>query len=262
MSLVRVLFIGDIVGRPGRRAVRENLESLRGKEDFDLVIANGENAAGGFGLTPDVVDELFSFGLDVITTGNHVWDKKEGVKLVGENERVLRPYNFPPGTPGSGAGFFTGKSGFRYLVANFIGRIFMGNYDCPFRGAESLVSEEGKSADFTIIDFHGEATSEKEALGFFLDGKVSAVLGTHTHVQTADERVLPGGTGYITDVGMCGPINSVIGMKRELIVQKFLFGMPVKFEVASGPVVFSGVILTLDSRTGMCVEIKRIYNVC
>ncbi|RMG60365.1 MAG: TIGR00282 family metallophosphoesterase [Deltaproteobacteria bacterium] len=261
MSVVRVLFIGDIVGKPGRRAVRENLATLFQSEDFDLVIANGENAAGGFGLTNDVVEELFSLGVDVITTGNHVWDKKEGVALVGENERILRPFNFPPGTPGKGAGIYTGKSGYRYLVANFIGRVFMGNYDCPFRGADDMVTRMRDSADFAILDFHGEATSEKEAFGFYLDGRVSAVVGTHTHVQTADERILPGGTGYITDVGMCGPLNSVIGMKRELILQRFLLSMPVRFEVASGPVIFSAVVLSLDGETGLCRSVERIYDV-
>ncbi len=261
MSSLRVLFIGDIVGRPGRRAVRENLARIFIEDDFDLVIGNGENAAGGFGITGDVIDELFDCGIDVITTGNHVWDKKEGIRHVESSKRILRPLNFPPGCPGRGFGIYPGKSGLKYLVINLSGRVFMGNYDCPFRAVDSLLFNGGVSSNFQIVDLHGEATSEKEAMGFYLDGRVSAVVGTHTHVQTADSRVLKEGTGYLSDVGMCGPLNGVIGMRREEILSRFLTQMPVRFEVATGPLLFSGVIIELDDTTGKCRDIQRIYNI-
>ncbi len=260
MNGLNILFIGDIIGRPGRRAVRENIDKLRTVEDFDLIIVNAENGAGGFGLTAEVIDELLGYGVDVITTGNHVWDKKEIIGYIDSNDRVLRPLNYPPGNPGWGYGFFTGRSGSNYLVANLSGRVFMGNFDCPFRTVDAMLESNRHRSKFTIIDFHAEATSEKEAMGYYLDGRVSGVIGTHTHVQTADDCILPGGTGYITDVGMCGPINSIIGMKKEHILERFLSQMPVKFEVATGPVIFCGVVLTLDGETGMCRSIRRVYE--
>lgn len=260
MSGLSILFIGDIIGRPGRRAVRENIDSLSRVEDFDLIIANAENGAGGFGLTGEVIEELLGYGVDVITTGNHVWDKKEGIDHIENNERVLRPLNYPPGNPGRGYGLFTGRSGLNYLVANLSGRVFMGNFDCPFRAADAMLENNKQRSKFTIVDFHAEATSEKEAMGYYLDGRVSGVIGTHTHVQTADECILPEGTGYITDAGMCGPLNSIIGMKKDHILRRFLSQMPVKFEVASGPVLFSGVVLELDDETGMCRSIRRVYE--
>lgn len=260
MSDLRVLFIGDIVGRPGRRAVRENIDNLSRSDDFDLIIANAENGAGGFGLTREVIEELLGYGVDVITTGNHIWDRKGIAESIDTIDRVLRPLNYPPDNPGSGYGLYTGRSGFNYFVANLSGRIFMGNFDCPFRSIDAVLETVRERIKFKIIDFHAEATSEKEAMGYYLDGRVTAVVGTHTHVQTADEVVLPGGTGYITDAGMCGPINSIIGMKKELILQRFISQMPVKFEVATGPVLFSGVVLEIDGNTGMCRTIRRVYE--
>lgn len=261
MNPMKVLFIGDIVGRPGRRALRDNIERLAREDDFDLVIANGENGAGGFGLTGEVIEEILGYGVDVITTGNHIWDKKDVIDFIEGNERVLRPLNYPPGNPGRGFGIYTGKSGLNYLVTNLSGRVFMGNYDCPFRSVDTLLGSFQENPIFKIVDIHAEATSEKEAMGFYLDGRVSAVIGTHTHVQTADEKILPGGTGYITDAGMCGPIHSVIGMKKEHILSRFLSLMPVKFEVATGPVLFSGVVLELHDETGMCNWIRRVYEI-
>jgi len=261
MSTLRVLFIGDVVGRPGRRSVKDNLDRLAREDDYDLVIANGENCAGGFGLTGDVVEELFLAGVDVLTTGNHVWDKKEGISVVDTNEKILRPLNYPPGNPGKGAVLLTGKSGNMYLVVNLSGRVFMGNYDCPFRSVDRLLEDFKDPSIIKIVDIHGEATSEKEAMGFYLDGRVACVIGTHTHVQTADERVLPKGTGYITDAGMCGPVNSVIGMKKEIILERFLTQMPARFEVASGQNVFSAVSIDVETETGKCVHISRIYNI-
>ncbi len=260
MSGLSILFIGDIVGRPGRRAARENIDKLSRVEDFDLIIANAENGAGGFGLTGEVIEELLGYGIDVITTGNHVWDKQDIIEYIENNDRVLRPLNYPPGNPGRGFGLFTGRSGFNYLVVNLSGRVFMGNYDCPFRAVDILLENIGGKCRFKIIDIHAEATSEKEAIGYYLDGRVSAVIGTHTHVQTGDEQILPEGTGYISDAGMCGPQNSIIGMKKEHILRRFLSQMPVKFEVATGPVLFSAVILEFDDNTGMCRKIRRVYE--
>lgn len=261
MSTLRILFIGDIVGRPGRRAVKDNLNRLDGEDDFDLVIANGENCAGGFGLTREVVEELFSAGVNVLTTGNHVWDKKEGIDIIDSSDRVLRPLNYPPGNPGRGATLVPGRSGTMYLVANLSGRVFMGNYDCPFRSVDELLGDYRDPSIIKIVDVHAEATSEKEALGFHLDGRVSCVVGTHTHVQTADERVLPGGTGYITDAGMCGPLNSVIGMKKEIVLERFLTLMPSRFEVATGPVSFCAVMFDVEPSSGRCTGVSRVHHI-
>ncbi len=261
MTLLRILFIGDIVGRPGRKSVKSAISRLNLEDDYDLVIANGENAAGGFGLTGEVVEEIFDAGVDVVTTGNHVWDKKEGIPHVENSERILRPLNYPPGCPGKGYGVYAGKSGHEYLVINLSGRVFMGNYDCPFRAVGGLLDEFKGAPLFKVVDIHAEATSEKEAMGWYLNGRVSAVVGTHTHVQTADNRILDGGTGYITDAGMCGPMNGVIGMRKEEILTRFLNQMPTRFEVASGPQKFCGVVITVDEDTGRCEEIRRIYQI-
>jgi metallophosphoesterase (TIGR00282 family) len=251
-----ILFFGDVVGKPGRKAVSEFLSRLRGVRDVDLVIANGENAASGMGLTDPVVRELFESGVDVLTGGNHMWDKKEGIPLVRSEERILRPANYPPGVDGRGWGVFRGRSGTPYAVVSLIGRVFMGNYDCPFRWADAALPGIRREAPCVVVDFHAEATSEKRALALYLDGKVSAIAGTHTHVQTADASVLPGGTGCITDAGMCGPAGSVIGMDPKVVLRRFLLQVPVRFDVASGEPEASGVFFDLDPETGRCAAVQ------
>lgn len=247
-----VLFLGDIVGKPGRRVVREFLSRIRSRRDIDLVIANGENAAGGVGMTGPAVRELFDAGVDVLTGGNHTWDKKEGLPLVRDEEKVLRPANYPPGVDGRGWGVFRGRSGSPYVVASLIGRVFMGQFDCPFRCMDESVPEMKRQAATIIVDFHAEATSEKRAMAFHLDGRVSAIAGTHTHVQTQDAQVMPGGTGYITDAGMCGPANSVIGMDAGDVLRRFLTQVPTRFEVASGEAEAAGVFFEIDPASGVC----------
>ncbi|WP_041459158.1 TIGR00282 family metallophosphoesterase [Ammonifex degensii] len=254
---MRLLLIGDIVGRPGRRAVRECLPSLRQKYQLDFVIANGENAAGGNGLTPAVAEELFSCGIDVLTGGNHIWDKKEVFPLLDAEPRIIRPANYPPGAPGVGYGIFSVQE-HKVAVINLCGRVFMPDLDCPFRLAESLVTELRAHTPLIVVDFHAEATSEKIAFGWFLDGRVTAVIGTHTHVQTADERILPGGTAYLTDVGMTGPRDGVIGVKKEIVIEKFLSQLPRRFEVASGPYQFNGCVITVDPSSGKALAIERV----
>jgi len=253
---VWVLFLGDVVGKPGRKAVAEFLSRLRGVRDVDLVIANGENVASGMGMTEPVVRELFDAGVDVLTGGNHVWDKKEGAALVRSDERILRPANYPPGVDGRGWGVFRGRSGTPYAVVSLIGRVFMGDYDCPFRWADAALPEIRRQAAAVVVDFHAEATSEKRALALHLDGRVSAIAGTHTHVQTADAQLLPGGTGYITDTGMCGPAGSVIGMDPKGVLRRFLLQVPVRFEVAAGEPEASGVFFGLDPGTGACRAVQ------
>jgi len=260
---VRILFIGDIFGSPGRSIVKHRLPSLVKDQRIDLIIANGENSAGGFGITPAIVEDLFELGIDVITTGNHVWDKRELIEYF-ENEadnphsparRVLRPANFPPGMPGWG--LFQGtKRNTPYAVINLQGRIFMGSNDDPFRIADELLKQV--QAKIILVDFHAEATSEKMAFGWYLDGRVTLVVGTHTHVPTADERVLPGGTAYITDVGMTGPYESVIGVKKETVVAKFLSNMPARFEPASGDVRLCAVVVDCDDSSGHARSIERV----
>ncbi|MBF0317701.1 MAG: TIGR00282 family metallophosphoesterase [Nitrospirae bacterium] len=255
---MRILFIGDIFGKPGRHMLKTTLPKLVDKEHIDFVIANGENAAGGFGITEKTATELFSYGVDCITTGNHVWDKKEAVQYISRNERLLRPLNYPTGVPGVGSGIYTLKDKTKLGVINLSGRVFMTPIDCPFRTVLPEVERLGKEVKAIIIDMHAEATSEKLAIGYYLDGKVSAVIGTHTHVQTADERLLPGGTAYITDVGMTGPIHSVIGVKVEQIIEKFLFQIPMRYEVGSGGCIFSAVIVDISNETGTATTIKRL----
>ncbi len=247
-----VLFLGDIIGKPGRRAVREFLSRIPSHRDVDLVIANGENAAGGVGLTVPVARELFESGVDVLTGGNHTWDKREGLPLVREEEKVLRPANYPPGVDGRGWSVFRGRSGSPYVVVSLIGRVFMGQYDCPFRWMDESLPEMKGHAATVIVDFHAEATSEKRAMAFHLDGKVSALVGTHTHVQTVDACVMAGGTGYITDAGMCGPVHSVIGMDAGDVLRRFLTLVPTRFEVASGEAEAAGIFLRIDPRSGKC----------
>lgn len=257
---IRVLMIGDVVGRPGRRAVIENVPGLVRDEGINLTIANGENAAGGNGITREVANELFSAGVEVITMGNHVWNKKEIFNLITREERIIRPGNYPPGAPGAGFGRYQTKNGIKVGVINLSGRIFMSDLDCPFRKADELLQVLREWSNVILLDFHAEATSEKIAMAYHLEGKVSAVCGTHTHVQTADERLLPGGTAFITDLGMTGPLDSVIGVKKEAVLEKFITQMPRKFEVAAGPYQFNAVVIDIDSQTGRAKSIKRIQN--
>lgn len=255
---MKVLFIGDIVGEPGRRVLSRLLHKVVGQHSVDLVIGNGENVAGGFGLTPDTVDELYEMGVSVITSGNHAWDKKEITDRMRQDPRLLRPANYPEGVPGRGATVVESPAGERLGVLQVMGRVFMPMLDCPFQTAKREVAQLKTQTPAVIVDMHAEATSEKMAMAHFLDGDVTAVVGTHTHVQTADEGILPKGTAYITDIGMTGPINSVIGVKKEMVIDKFLTQMPRKFEVASGQAVFGAVLIELDARTGKALSIQRI----
>jgi metallophosphoesterase (TIGR00282 family) len=255
---MKVLFIGDIIGKPGRRAVSKLLPSLVNDNRIDMVIANGENAAGGFGLTRKVVEELYAMKIDVLTSGNHIWDKKEISDFIDEYDTLLRPANYPDGLLGHGSVIASSIAGKPVGVLNLEGRVFMKPLECPFRVAEKEIEKLKQYTDIIIVDIHAEATSEKQALGWFLDGKVSAVLGTHTHVQTADERVLPQGTAYISDAGMTGSLDSVIGMKSDIIVQKFLTSLPARYEVAKHNVWLQGAILTIDDRSGRSTQIERL----
>ncbi|OGW36870.1 MAG: metallophosphoesterase [Nitrospirae bacterium RBG_13_39_12] len=255
---MKVLFIGDIVGKVGRTTSKALIPTVVDRYKVDLVIANGENAAGGFGITDKTANEIFSSGAHIITTGNHVWDKKEFISQISKEDRVLRPLNYPPGTPGYGSILYTLHNGKKAAVIDLSGRVFMSNIDCPFRTAKDEVEKLGKLTKVVIIDFHAEATSEKIAFGYFMDGKVSAVIGTHTHVQTADEKILPGGTAYITDVGMTGPYNSIIGIEKEQIIQRFLTNMPTRFETAKGDGIFSAIVLEIDDKTGKCTALQRL----
>jgi len=254
---MKILFVGDIVGKPGRRACHELLPKLIHRHDIDFIIANCENAAAGFGVTRDIVEDLFRSRIDILTSGNHLWDKKEVLEFVEDYENLIRPANYPEGTPGWGSALVPANGGYIGVI-NLMGRIFMRPLDCPFRVAEREIERLSRKAKTIIVDVHAEATSEKQALGWFLDGRVSAVLGTHTHVQTADERILPAGTAYITDVGMTGPLDSVIGIRKELILDRFLTQMPNKFEVAKGNVELQGVILDVDVDSGKSHSINRV----
>ena len=261
---MRILFVGDIYARPGRNIVHERLPELQKQYSVDLTIANGENAAGGFGITPQIAEELFELGVDVITTGNHVWDKREIIDYMNSangNEgslarRVIRPANYPASTPGFGWYQGRTRSGFDYGVINLQGRVFMANNDDPFRVADDLLKRI--TAKAVLIDVHAEATSEKIALGWYLDGRATAVLGTHTHIPTADEHVLPKGTAYQTDVGMTGPYDGVIGVQKEMILQRFLTNMPGRFESASGDVRLCASLIECDAVTGRATKIERI----
>jgi hypothetical protein len=259
---MRILFIGDILGHPGRRIVKEVLPRLREELQPDVVLANAENAAAGFGITPSLVEELLDLDIAVLTSGNHIWDKKEIYPYLRDqvNGRLLRPANYPGNSPGRG--LYVGKTaaGIGYAVMNLQGRIFMPPLDCPFRKADELISSIPKDVKIRIVDMHAEATSEKQALGWYLDGRVTAVVGTHTHVPTADETVLPQGTAYQTDLGMTGPYESVIGMEREAIIQKFLDQLPSRFEVAKGDVRLCGVLIEADPETGHALSIQRILR--
>jgi len=255
---VKVLFIGDIFGEPGRRALARAVPRLVAQRQIDIVIGNGENAAGGFGITPELAEELFDLGLAVITTGNHAWDKKEILDYFPREPRLLRPANYPSGVPGNGSVVVESAGGEQLGVMQLMGRAYMPTLDCPFQVAKKELAALKKRTAAVIVDMHAEATSEKMAMGHYLDGEVVAVVGTHTHVQTADEQILPKGTAYLTDIGMTGPLHSVIGVKKELAIEKFLTGMPRRFEVASGPSVFCAVLLDLDARLGKALSIERI----
>jgi metallophosphoesterase (TIGR00282 family) len=257
--VVNLLFFGDVVGKPGRRALARFLPELVERHDVDLVSVNVENAAGGFGLTVDIYHELCGLGIDVLTSGNHIWDKKDLVPKVGELDHLLRPANFPPRAPGRGAIILDSRDG-PVAFLNLAGRVFMPPVDCPFRTADQELAELGSEVRMIVVDFHAEASSEKKALAVYLDGKVSAVLGTHTHVPTADECILPAGTAFVTDVGMIGPINSVIGMKAKGALDRFLTGVPHPFEVASGPVLLLGLLVAIDPATGKALSIQRIQR--
>jgi metallophosphoesterase (TIGR00282 family) len=255
---VKVLFIGDIFGEPGRRTVARAVPKLVAQRQIDIVIGNGENAAGGFGITPELAEELFDLGLAVITTGNHAWDKKEILDYFPREPRLLRPANYPSGVPGQGSVVVESAGGEQLGVLQLMGRAYMPTLDCPFQVAKRELAALKKRTTAVIVDMHAEATSEKMAMGHYLDGEVVAVVGTHTHVQTADDQILPKGTAYLTDIGMTGPLHSVIGVKKELAIEKFLTGMPRRFEVASGPSVFCAVLLELDARLGKALSIERI----
>ncbi|WP_028307288.1 TIGR00282 family metallophosphoesterase [Desulfitibacter alkalitolerans] len=258
---MRFLFIGDIVGRPGRNIVKSMLPQLKVECSPDVVIVNAENAAGGNGLTEQVANELYNDGVDFITLGNHVWDKKDILDFIDREERIVRPANYPPGTPGKGYKVFT-KNNIKLSVINLQGRVYMQALECPFRTMDNILAHIANQTNIIIVDIHAEATSEKMALGYYLDGKVSAVLGTHTHIQTADDKILPKGTGYITDVGMTGPYESILGIKKENIIARFLTHMPNRFEVATGTSQLNAVILEVDNVTGKAVSIERLQKYC
>lgn len=259
--MINILCIGDVVGRPGREAVASLLPKLKDEYALDLVIANVENASGGAGIIPRNAEELFSCGCDVLTTGDHVWDKRDVVDFLDQTPAILRPANFPTDTPGHGFCVVETKKGRKIGVINLLGRVFIRyNVACPFEAALKALKEVYRQTRIVIVDFHAEATSEKIAFGHFIDGKVSAVFGTHTHVQTADEKILPQGTGYLTDAGMTGPFDSVIGQKKENIIERFLTTIPSKFEVATGEVGLNGVMFTIDEATGVTTKILRIQR--
>lgn len=253
-----ILFIGDVMGRPGRRQVARLLPRLREEFSVDLVVANGENAAGGLGATAETLNELLDSGVQVITLGNHTWRKRDFVKDIERFDRVVRPANYPPGVPGRGSMVAVLPDGRRAAVTNLLGRVYMDPVECPFRRGLELVTALRAETPIVIVDMHAEATSEKVALGWHLDGRCTAVVGTHTHVQTADERVLPGGTAYITDAGMTGPWDSVIGMERDLVLHRFQTGMPVEFKVATGRPGLAAVVIDADDETGRARSIVRI----
>jgi metallophosphoesterase (TIGR00282 family) len=255
---MHILFIGDIVGKPGRRAIHEVLGKVIIDHGIDFTIANGENAAGGMGITPSIALEILDEGVDVLTSGNHIWAKKEIIPFLDEESRILRPANYPAQVPGRGKGVFTLRNGQKVGVLNLEGRVFMKHLDCPFRAAEKEIEILKKQSNIIVVDFHAEATSEKVAMGWFLNGKVSGVFGTHTHVQTSDERILDGGTAYITDVGMTGPLDSVIGIRKEVALERLLTQIPWKFDVATGDIELQGVVLEVDEKTGKSKNIERI----
>lgn len=259
--MVTILFIGDIVGKAGRRAVKAIVPDIIRQRQVTVVIANGENAAAGMGITPQIAEEFFNAGIHVITSGNHIWQQKEIIEYIRKEKRLLRPLNFPPETPGAGSCVVTLPEGKTIAVVNVIGRVFMEAYACPFRTIEQEIEQLRRQTNVIVVDLHAEATAEKQAVGWYFDGKVSAVLGTHTHVQTADERILPKGTAYITDVGMTGAMDAVIGVKKELALQKFLTYMPVRFECSTENPSLNAVLITCDAENGRAGQIERLQCV-
>jgi hypothetical protein len=255
---MRILFIGDIVGRPGRELIRQGLGGLADHHGIDLVIANVENAAAGFGITREIGDQLLEWGVDVMTSGNHIWDKKEALDYIGAESRLLRPANYPAGAPGNGSYLARSRDGQTVGVINVMGRVFMPLVDDPFAVALQEIDALQSRARLIFVDFHGEATSEKIAMGWHLDGKVTAVVGTHTHVQTADERILPKGTAYLTDVGMTGPHDSIIGVEIDAALGKFRTGLPARFDTATGNPRLNAVIIEADGHTGRATDIERL----
>jgi 2',3'-cyclic-nucleotide 2'-phosphodiesterase len=255
---LKILFIGDIVGSPGRKIVHERLHDILEQRSIDLCIANGENAASGFGITPRLAEDLFASGIEVITGGNHIWDRKEILEYFPHEPRLLRPANFPNGSPGKGLLVACAKNGTGYAVLNLQGRTFMTPIDDPFRAASQQLAAIPPEVKVILVDMHAEATSEKQAMGWYLDGRVTAVLGTHTHVPTADNHVLPNGTAYVTDVGMTGPHDSVIGMEKQGVLQRFLDSMPARFSVAEGDVQMNTVLIDVDDATGCARSIDRL----
>ena len=255
---MKVIVIGDIVGKPGRKALSASLKRLKEQYEAEFVVANAENAAEGAGIVPRVGDEILGAGVDVMTSGNHIYDKKDVIKYIENEPRLLRPANYASETPGRGVWLGSTQSGTPVAVINVQGRVFMPPTDCPFKTADRLIAEIGNRASVIIVDHHAEATSEKQAMGRYLDGRASVVVGTHTHVQTADEQVLPGGTAYITDLGMTGPYDSIIGVESHLVINRFLRGMPTRFETATGDARLCGVVVDIDERTGKAVGIERL----
>ena len=254
---MNILMVGDVYGEPGRQAIAKLLPRLRQEHAIDFAVVNVENAAGGFGVTAPIARQILEAGADVMTSGNHIWDKREIVEYITKENLLLRPANFPAGTPG--VGHVSVKCGpYRIAVLNLMGRVFMLPIDCPFRKADEILSELRKDTPVILVDMHCEATSESLAMGWYLDGRVSAVVGTHRHVQTADERVLPGGTAYITDLGLTGPTDGVIGVDRSQIIQRFLNQMPIRFETAKGPAALHGVVIVVDPDTGRASSIRRL----
>jgi len=255
---LKILFIGDIVGSPGRKIVHDRLSDILAQLQIDLCIANGENSASGFGITPRLAEDLFSWGVEVITGGNHIWDRRDIIEFLPHEPRLLRPANFPDGLPGSGLYVGCARNGVRYAVLNLQGRTFMAALDDPFRAASRELAKIPPDVKVILVDMHAEATSEKQAMGWYLDGKVSAVVGTHTHVPTADFHVLPGGTAYTTDVGMTGPHDSVIGMEKQGVLQRFLDALPARFVVAEGDVQMNAVLIEVDETIGKARSIERL----
>ncbi len=255
---MKIFFIGDIVGRPGRQLVNVLVPRLVRDNAIDFVIANAENAAGGLGATPKILRSLLSYGVDAITMGNHVWSKKEILDGIEDFVQVIRPANFPDGAPGQGAAVVEGPAGVKVGIVNVLGRVFMMPIECPFRVVNEEIKRLREQVKILIVDFHAEATSEKKAMGYYLDGRISALVGTHTHVMTADETILPGGTAYISDVGMTGPHDSVLGVKKDSVISNYLTRMPVRFEVAQEDPILHGVLIDVDENSGKATNIRRI----
>lgn len=258
---MNILVIGDIVGKPGRTILKSLLAKVQTQHDISFTIANAENAAGGRGLTLEIKEELLGMGIDCLTMGNHVWDNKNIFTFIDDEPRLVRPINYPGDCPGQGVHIYQAGFNKKIAVINASGRVFLPALDCPFRALNDLLQDIEQSVDYIIVDFHAEATSEKVALAYYLDGRVSAVVGTHTHIQTADEKILPGGTAYITDLGMTGPIDSILGMEKQPIIDRFLNARPIRFQVADGPAQMQGVILKMAEESKQALQIERFSYV-